>query len=104
LVNSVRAVQPASAIFLKGAQLLALEGKMIKLGFGSEDRFPMAQVVKNKDSIEAICAEKWGETLRLNCAVVDGPPEAEEGKKKPDSPKGDPTVKSVLDTFDGELV
>ncbi len=104
LVAAVRAVQPALAIFLKGAQLLALEGKMIKLGFSSEDRFPMAQVVKNRDSIEAICAEKWGEALRLNCVVVDGPLEAEEGKKKSDSPQGDPTVKSVLDAFDGELV
>ncbi|MGY8822717.1 MAG: DNA polymerase III subunit gamma/tau [Candidatus Latescibacterota bacterium] len=104
LVDSVRAVQPALAIFLKGAQLIALEGKMIKLGFGAEDRFPMAQVVKNRDSIEAICAEKWGEVLRLNCVVVDEPPDTEEGKKKPDSPQGDPTVKSVLDAFDGELV
>ena len=104
LVAAVSGVQPALAIFLRGAQLLALEGKMVKLGFGPDDRFPMAQVVKNRDSIEAICAEKWGEVLRLNCVVVDGQSEAEEGKKKPDSPKGDPTVKSVLDAFDGELV
>ena len=104
LVAAVSGVQPALAIFLRGAQLLALEGKMVQLGFGPDDRFPMAQVVKNRDSIEAICAEKWGEALRLNCVVVDGQPEAEEGKKKPDSPKGDPTVKSVLDAFDGELV
>ncbi len=104
LVKAVRAVQPALAIFLKGAQLIALEGKMIRLGFGPDDRFPMAQVTKNRESIEVICAEQWGESLRLNCVVVDGSEESGEEEKKADMPQGDPTVKAVLDAFDGEIV
>ncbi len=104
LVDAVRAVQPALAIFLKGAQLLAVEGKSVKLGFAADDRFPMAQVVKNRESIEAICAERLGGSVRLTCVVAGGTDEAGKAKKKADAPEGDPTVRSVLDAFDGELV
>ena len=82
LIDAVRGVQPALAIFLKGARLLALEGKSIKLGFVADDRFPMAQVVKNRESIEAICAERLGDVLRLNCVVADGVEEDAGEKKK----------------------
>ena len=104
LIDAVRAVQPALAIFLKGARLLALEGKSIKLGFVSDDRFPMAQVVKNRESIEAICAERLDDVLRLNCVVADGENKEVGEKKKIETSEGDPTVKSILDTFDGEIV
>ena len=104
LIDAVRGVQPALAIFLKGARLLALEGKSIKLGFVADDRFPMAQVVKNRESIEAICAERLGDVLRLNCVVADGVEEDAGEKKKVETPEDDSTVQSILDTFDGELV
>ena len=104
LIDAVRAVQPALALFLKEASLLALEGKSIKLGFVSDDRFPMAQVVKNRESIEVICAERLGDVLRLNCVVVDGGKKEVGEKKNTKMSEGDPTVKSILDTFDGELV
>ena len=104
LVDAVRGVQPALAIFLKGARLLALEGKSIKLGFVADDRFPMAQVVKSRESIEAIYAERLGDVLRLNCVVVDGAEEDTGEKKKVETPEDDSTVQSILDTFDGELV
>ena len=104
LIDAVRAVQPALAIFLKGARLLALEGKSIKLGFVSDDRFPMAQVVKNRESIEAICAERLDDVLRLNCVVADGENKEVGEKKKIETSEGDPIVKSILDTFDGEIV
>jgi DNA polymerase-3 subunit gamma/tau len=104
LIDAVRGVQPALAIFLKGARLLALEGKSIKLGFVADDRFPMAQVVKNRESIEAICAERLGDVLRLNCVVAGGAEEDAGEKKKVEMPEDDSTVQSILDTFDGELV
>ena len=104
LIDAVRAVQPALAIFLKGARLLGLEGKSIKLGFVSDDRFPMAQVIKNRESIEAICSERLGDDLRLNCVVADGGEKKVGEKKKIETSEGDPTVKSILDTFDGEIV
>ena len=104
LIDAVRAVQPALAIFLKGARLLALDGKSIKLGFVSDDRFPMAQVVKNRESIEAICAERLDDVLRLNCVVADGGKKEVGEKKKIEASEGDSTVKSILDTFDGELI
>jgi DNA polymerase-3 subunit gamma/tau len=104
LVEAVRGEQPALAIFLKGARLLGLDGKSVRLGFVADDRFPMAQVVKNRESIEAICAERLGDTLRLNCVVADEDAQEGESKKKVETPQGDPTVKSILDAFDGELV
>ena len=102
LVQDVRNFQPALGIFLKGARLIGLEGKILKLGFSPEDRFPMSQVLKNRESVEKICAQKWGNRFRLECAIQeegDAP-----GREEPVSPEADPTVKSVLDTFDGELV
>jgi hypothetical protein len=48
----------------------------------ADDRFPMAQVVKNRESIEAICAERLGDTLRLNCVVADEDAQEGESKKK----------------------
>ena len=102
LVQDVRDFQPALGIFLKGARLVGLEGKVLKLSFPPEDRFPMSQVVKNRESVEKICVQKWGHRFRLECTVQ------EEGdaprQEEPVSPEADPTVKSVLDTFDGELV
>ena len=102
LVQDVRNFQPALGIFLRGAELVELDGMVLRLGFTPEDRFPMTQVVKNRESVENICAKKWGQKLRLECVVR----EAGESKKEqaPPAPEADPTVKSVLDAFDGELV
>jgi len=100
LVQDVRNFQPALGIFLKGARLIGLEGKVLKLGFSPEDRFPMSQVLKNRESVEKICVQKWGHKLRLDCVTQE---EAEKQEETP-SPEADSTVKSVLDAFDGELL
>jgi DNA polymerase III subunit gamma/tau len=102
LVQDVRNFQPALGIFLRGAELVELDGRVLRLGFTVEDRFPMTQVVKNRESVENICAEKWGQKLRLECVVR----ETGESEKKQaaSAPEADSTVKSVLDAFDGELV
>ena len=102
LVQDVRHSQPTLGIFLKEVELVALDGAVLKLGFLAADRFPMSQVVKNRETLENLCAQKWGRHLRLECVVQDrgGEQKAEEA----DLPQADPTIKSVLETFDGELV
>ena len=102
LIEDVRAAQPTLGIFLREAALLGLEGRVLRLAFNAEDRFPMNQVGKNREAIEKICEQKWGHSLRLECVIQqDGEAPAQEE----DVPiHADPTVKSVLDTFDGELI
>ena len=102
LVQDVRNFQPALGIFLRGAELVELDGRVLRLGFTPEDRFPMTQVAKNRESVENICAKKWGQKLRLECVVREAG-ESEKEQVAP-APAADPTVKSVLDAFDGELV
>ena len=101
LIEDVRAAQPTLGIFLREATLLALEGKVLKLAFNPEDRFPMNQVGKNRETIEKICAQKWHQVLRLECVIQ----EDTQVPPRQDVPiQADPTVKSVLDAFDGELI
>ncbi|MCH2659073.1 DNA polymerase III subunit gamma/tau [bacterium] len=102
LVQAVRDAKPSLALFLSGATLISLEGHVLKLGFGADDRFAMTQVIKNRDNIEQICAEKLGQRVRLEGVVQQGGEAAEQKEEAP--PESDPTVRSVLDTFDGELV
>ncbi len=102
LIEDVRAAQPTLGIFLREAALLALDGKVLRLAFKAEDRFPMNQVGKNREAIEKICQQKWTHSLRLECVVQQDGEVPEEEKDVPIHV--DPTVKSVLDTFDGELI
>ena len=102
LVDAVRALQPALGIFLSGAKLVALEDKVLKLVFAPADRFPMSQVSKSREAVENICAQRWGHSLRLNC-VLDKEGEIRQEREKP-STHTEPTVKSVLEIFDGELI
>jgi DNA polymerase-3 subunit gamma/tau len=103
LVQAVRDAKPSLALFLSGATLISLDGHVLKLGFGPDDRFAKTQVIKNKESVEEICAEKWGRRLRLEAVIQEGGERAQSDQQAP-PPESDPTVRSVLDTFDGELV
>ena len=101
LVHAVRAAKPSLAHFLNGAALVGLEGHVLKLSFGTADRFAMTQVLKNRESVEAIAEEKYGRRLRLEAIVKKGDQPAPQAASQPES---DPALRSVLDTFDGELV
>lgn len=100
LVQEVRRSQPPLGIFLQGAALAGLEGRVLRLSFVPEDSFACKQVEKNREVIEALCAQRWGQPLRLDCVLREGapPPARQEARQ------ADPTLKSVLDAFDGELV
>ena len=101
LVSAVRAAKPSLAHFLKGAALDGLEGHVLKLSFGAADRFAMNQVLKNRESLEGIAEAQYGQRLRLEAVLKKGdqpPPQAVP------PPEADPALRSVLDTFDGELV
>ena len=101
LVNAVRAIKPSLAHFLNGATLVGLEGHVLKLGFGEDDRFAMNQVINNRESVEEIAEAKYGRRLRLEAVVKKDDQPAPQAASQPES---DPTLRSVLDTFDGELV
>ena len=104
LVGAMREAKPSLALFLREATLIGLEGHILKLGFAADDRFAMTQVLKNRESVEKICAEQYGRQLRLEGVVLEGGEPAIEEKEAAPSPESDPTIRSVLDTFDGELV
>ncbi|MCY4606484.1 MAG: DNA polymerase III subunit gamma/tau [Gemmatimonadetes bacterium] len=101
LVNAVRAIKPSLAHFINGATLVGLEGHVLKLGFGEDDRFAMNQVLNNRESVEEIAEAKYGRRLRLEAVVKKDDQTAPQAASQPES---DPALRSVLDTFDGELV
>ena len=101
LVNAVRAIKPSLAHFLNGATLIGLEGHVLKLGFGEADRFAMNQVLNNRESVEEIAEAKYGRRLRLEAVAKKGDQPTPQATSQSES---DPTLRSVLDTFDGELV
>ena len=102
LVEAVAASQPALGEFLGGARSVEIEDKVLKLVFSSADRFPMSHVSKSRDVVEEICARRWGRSLRLSCILDDEGEVRQGGKKAP--LHTEPTVKSVLQVFDGELI
>lgn len=101
LVNAVRAAKPSLAHFLNGAALDSLDGHVLKLSFGAADRFAMNQVIKNRESVEGIAEAKYGQRLRLEAVLKKGDQPASQAAPPPEP---DPALRSVLDTFDGELV
>ena len=101
LVNAVLAAKPPLGHFLKGAILDGLEGHVLKLSFGPADRFAMTQVKNNRESVETIAAEKYGWRLRLEAVEKKDVQPTPQATSQPES---DPALRSVLDTFDGELV
>lgn len=101
LVNAVRAAKPSLAHFLNGAALDSLEGHVLRLSFGAADRFAMNQVINNRESVEEIAEAKYGRRLRLEAVVKKDDQPVPQAASQPES---DPTLRSVLDTFDGELV
>ena len=103
LIAKVQAAQPTLGIFLKSAKLIGFEGSVLHIAFSSADRFPMAQVADNREAVERFCAELWGQSIRLQCKEEQADAESVPKKETSANP-ADPTVKSVLDTFDGELV
>jgi DNA polymerase-3 subunit gamma/tau len=101
LVNAVRAAKPSLAGFLNRATLDSLESHVLRLSFGADDRFAMTQVINNRESVEEIAEAKYGQRLRLEAVVKKGDQPAPQAESQSES---DPTLRSVLDTFDGELV
>ena len=102
LMAKVQVSQKTLGIFLRLAQLVSFDGKVLKIAYSSEDRFPMSQVVDNRAALEKACEELWGQSFRLQCEETQVATAQDEPKKVVNS--SDPIVKSVLDTFDGEVV
>ncbi|MFH1571185.1 MAG: DNA polymerase III subunit gamma/tau [Gemmatimonadota bacterium] len=119
VLAEVRRTQPTVGLFLQEGQLRSLDGAVLTVTYPIASRFHMTQVMKSREAVEEILGAAVGRPLRLNCQVVEGP--ASQGPESPPAgpgngegrgpavPRGDgqaidPTLKSVLDTFDGELI
>ena len=101
LVNAVGAAKRSLASFLNGATLDSLEGHVLKLSFDADQRFAMTQVLKDRKIIEEIAEAKYGWRLRLDVVAKKGEQPTPQAAGQPES---DPVIRSVIDTFDGELV
>ena len=101
LVNAVGTTKRSLASFLNGATLDGIEGHVLKLSFGADQRFAMTQVLKDRKIIEEMTEAKYGWRLRLDVVAKKGEQPAPQAASQPES---DPTLRSVLDAFDGELV
>ena len=101
LVNAVHPTKPMLANFLNGATLDSLEGHVLKLSFGADQGFAMTQVIKDRKIIEDMAEAKYGWRLRLEAVAKKGDQPTPQATGQPES---DPALRSVLDTFDGELV
>ena len=101
LVNAVGTAKRSLASFLRVATLDSLEGHVLKLSFGADQRFAMTQVLKDRKIIEEMAEAKYGWRLRLDVVAKKGEQPASQAESQPES---DPTLRSVLDAFDGELV
>ena len=90
LVNAVRAIKPSLAHFLNGATLIGLEGHVLKLGFGEDDRFAMNQVLNNRESVEEIAEAKYGRRLRLEAVAKKDDQPAPQAASQPESDPSSP--------------
>ena len=110
IVAEVHRTQPSLANFLALAAVKETEeGGVVALGFSPADSFGVGQVKANLNAVEAACEVLVGRAVRLRCAVLEdagdvgaiGQTAVGEGSAKKQL---DPVVKSVMDTFDGELI
>ena len=92
LVSAVRTAKPSLAHFLNGAALDSLDGHVLKLSFGDDDRFAMTQVINNRESVEEIAEAKYGRRLRLEGRSKEGrsagPTGSEPARSRPRSALG----------------
>ena len=87
----MRTAKPSLAHFLNGAALVGLEGHVLKLSFGGDDRFAMNQVINNRESVEEIAEAKYGRRLRLEAVVKKDDQPAPSAANQPES-EADPAL------------
>ena len=102
LVEAVKIVKPTLFNFLKEARIVDVECNIVTLAFSENDSFQFNQISKNKEEIERLLSEKFGELLKINLTAES--PAPKENRKEEGKAEGDPAVRSVLDAFDGELL
>jgi hypothetical protein len=116
ILAGVTQEQRSLGSFMQEGQPGSVEGSVLRILFEETGRFNMSQVEKNRAVVEEVCEQVLGVKLRVQCAVgsTEGtaptPDNRQAGSDQNASPRAkddaqvDPKVKSVLDTFDGELV
>ncbi|MFA6111003.1 MAG: DNA polymerase III subunit gamma/tau [Candidatus Latescibacterota bacterium] len=100
LVRDLSATQPPLASYLGQARPVAVDGAVLRLAFGEEGRFTMSQLLRKREAVEQVFAERWGRSLRIDCVVQ----ERTAPRREETPPEADSAVRAALDTFDGELV
>ena len=120
VIAEIRKTQPTVGVFLQEGALQSLEGGVLTVAYSPENRFHMGQVMKSRENAEHVIAGILGESVRLNCLVAEGAapsagapagaPATPNSARRDAAPPGagggdiDPTLRSVLDPFDGELI
>jgi len=102
LLEAVKIIKPTLFNFLKEARIVGVERRIVTLAFSKNDSFQFNQISKNKEDIERLLSEKFGELLKINLTEETLSPK--ESRKDEGKADGDPAVRSVLDAFDGELL
>ena len=128
IVAEVRQRQPSAGNFLQDIADMRLGDNQLILLFPATARFSMGQVAKAHEAISGAIESVTGAKLHVKCSVDESdeggggggahqppdqtpPPMGERSTPPPQVPKGaatrddvDPSVRSVLDAFDGEIV
>ena len=126
IVAEVRQRQPSAGNFLQDIVDLRLSGGQLTLLFPPTARFGMGQVGKAHEAVSSAIEVVTGARFHVKCGVDEGdggpgstpghpndaPPPSDNQQRPPNPvPKGaatrddvDPSVRSVLDAFDGEIV
>ncbi|MBT5056528.1 MAG: DNA polymerase III subunit gamma/tau [Gemmatimonadetes bacterium] len=127
IVAEVRQRLPSAGNFLQDIADMRLSGSQLILLFPATARFSMGQVAKSHEAISTAVEEVTAARFHVKCAVnepeggdIGGqqgqpdqmpPPSGEQANRPTAVPKGaatredvDPSVRSVLDAFDGEIV
>jgi DNA polymerase-3 subunit gamma/tau len=131
VTHLVRETQPSAGNFLQDVTRMELDGAVLTLFFDPQNRFGMGMVGKANESVAAAIAKITGHQLHVRCVVDEGggdgsggqapvsrpptaagPAQGTPPQPQPAAPQQkrgggedlDPTVRAVLDAFDGELV
>ncbi|MFQ6618468.1 MAG: DNA polymerase III subunit gamma/tau, partial [Fidelibacterota bacterium] len=99
IVKRVKQTNPALGQFLSEGIPIAIEGRVLKIGFTEDNGFHMGSIMKRRESVEEAIKEIIGTNLRIQCKKMDKPKKDKLVKK--DISK-DPIARKIMDLFDAE--
>ncbi|MBM3262274.1 MAG: DNA polymerase III subunit gamma/tau [candidate division Zixibacteria bacterium] len=116
ILETIKGRRIALGNFLAAAMIAGYQEDTITLAFATQHEFHKQQAEKKENGqlVQEIFSERIGRAVRLSYIVTDTPPEDSPPPLLPAEPlqavnsftmaKRDPTVKRLLDAFDGQIV